>query len=462
MTLRARLTLWYTAVLAAVLVIFGAIVFLTLTYSLITQIDDTLDRTADDILRASQMPELEITLRALDLTTNVYVQFWQGNDQLVWQSANTPGIEGPFDPDSLHVEENTFSSRETNTLNLRVLTVPLVLRPEGTIVGYLQLARSLDTIDTVREILLIVLVGGGFVAVVLAGAVGYMTARTALRPIDQVTETALQITRADDLSRRIPVSAPPTSEDGRLILAFNETLERLEALFETQRRFLADVSHELRTPLTAIRGNIDLMRHIGEADPESLNAITGEVDRMTRLVGDLLLLARAESGKLPLAEGIVELDTLMLDVYQQAKVIAQGRVEVRIGHEDQARVLGDRDRLKQVLLNLVTNALDYTPAGGMVNLSLQCVDDWARLSVSDNGQGIPEDELPHIFQRFYRVDRSRKRKASGGVGLGLSIANWIVLSHGGRIEVTSERGEGSTFSVWLPRVEEDCGDHSGE
>lgn len=239
-------------------------------------------------------------------------------------------------------------------------------------------------------------------------------------------------------------------EVGRLIQAFNESLERLENLFETQRRFLADVSHELRTPLTSIRGNVDLIRRMGEPDAESLDAITSEVDRMTRLVQDLLLLAQAETGKLPLASAVVELDTLMLEVYQQAKMLAQDKVAVRLGREDQARVFGDRDRLKQVLLNLVGNALEHTPPGGQVTLALSCVEDWARLTVTDTGAGIPQEELPHIFERFYRIDRSRRRTGAGGAGLGLSIAYWITRSHQGRLEVASEVGRGSTFSIWLP------------
>jgi signal transduction histidine kinase len=213
---------------------------------------------------------------------------------------------------------------------------------------------------------------------------------------------------------------------------------------------MADVSHELRTPLTVIRGNMDLIRRTGQADAESLETVVAEVDRMTRLVQDVLLLAQAEGGKLPLGRDLVELDTLMLEVFQQAKLLSQGRQEVRLGQEDQARVVGDRDRLKQVMLNLVANAVAFTPPGGVVTMALACVGGWARLTISDTGPGIPKDELPHIFERFYRVDRARKRSASGGAGLGLSIAYWIVRMHEGRIEVASEEGRGTTFSVWLP------------
>jgi signal transduction histidine kinase len=213
----------------------------------------------------------------------------------------------------------------------------------------------------------------------------------------------------------------------------------------------------LRTPLTAIRGNVDLIQRLGSADAESLDAIRSEVDRMTRLVRDVLLLAQAESGNLPLARNIVELDTLLLEVFKEGRLLAQDRVDVRLGSEDQVRVMGDRDRLKQVALNLVGNALEYTPPGGSVTLGLACVGDWARLTVSDTGPGIPREELPHIFERFYRIDRSRRRSGPGGAGLGLSIAYWITRSHNGRIEVSSEPGQGSTFSVWLPRLTDSSG-----
>jgi signal transduction histidine kinase len=284
--------------------------------------------------------------------------------------------------------------------------------------------------------------------------IGWLTAGRALRPLDTITQTALQITRADDLSRRIPLGGSSKDEVSRLGMAFNESLERLEKLFNAQRRFLADVSHELRTPLTAIRGNVDLLRRMGGADADSLNAIQSEAERMSRLVGDILLLAQADTGHLPLARDRVELDTLLLEVFREAQVLAAG-VHVGIGEIDQIAINGDRDRLKQLLLNLVSNALKFTPEGGRVTLGLGRVNQWARLTVSDTGAGIPPADQPHIFERFYRVDKARSR-ALGGAGLGLSIAQRIAQMHAGRIEVASDgvAGHGSAFSVWLPLAAE--------
>jgi signal transduction histidine kinase len=273
--------------------------------------------------------------------------------------------------------------------------------------------------------------------------------------LETVTQVATHITRADDLSRRIPFSGEPTDEVGQLIVAFNATMARLETLFTTQRRFLADVSHELRTPLTVIKGNVGLLRRMGgPVDEESLASIETEVDRLTRLVGDLLFLAQAESGKMPLDMHPVDLDTVLLEVFQQMRVLAGERLQIKVVEIDQVEVIGDRDRLKQVLLNLVGNAIKYTPAGGQVLLSLAKQKDQARLLIKDTGPGIPAEDLPHIFERFYRAEKSRTRGAGGGFGLGLSIAYWIIRNHGGRIEVDSKEGTGTTFCVWLPLAQE--------
>jgi signal transduction histidine kinase len=460
-TLRIRLTVWYTVVVTAVLVLFGSVVYLLVSQSLLDQAQNTLLETANDLLLASRRDVRGITLPPLDLTANVYVQVWDARGNLLVESANLMSMGDPLDAARLGVTVPTVEEVMIGPAHLMVLTVPVVSPPSTEILGLLQLASSLETVDHVRRMLLFVLGGGALLAVALTSLVALTTLRTALRPLGQVTEVALQISRADDLSRRIPLGGPPGGEVGKLVVAFNDTLERLENLFEAQRRFLADVSHELRTPLTSIRGNVDLIRRMGVADPESLEAITSEVDRMTRLVRDLLLLAQAESGKLRLAQDEVELDTLLLEVYKQTKALAQDRVEVRLGQEDQARVVGDRDRLKQMLLNLSANAIEYTPPGGVVTLGLARVGDRARLIVADTGPGIPQDELPHIFERFYRIDRSRKRTNGGGAGLGLSIAYWIARSHNGHLEVASEVGQGTTFSVWLPLARGEVAGESG-
>jgi len=286
-------------------------------------------------------------------------------------------------------------------------------------------------------------------AILVTAVVGYFSVGIALEPLAHVTALADRIIHADDLSRRLPVPSGAGDEVWTLVQAFNATLGRLEALFQAQRRFIADVGHELRTPLTVIKGNAQWMRRIGELDKEALDSIEEEADRMNRLVEDLLLLARAEAGKLPLRRDDVMLDAILTDVLREMQVVARAKgVHLQADMPQPVQVRGDADRLKQVFLNLVGNAVKYTPEGGKVMLSLTVEGEWAVCRVQDTGPGIPPEDLPHVFERFYRADKARSR--GKGFGLGLSIAYWIVKHHGGRIDVASRVGEGTTFTVYLP------------
>ena len=464
MSIRLRLTLWYTLVLSALLGVIGFAVFNVFAATLQANADRALEETTDQVFRVTRafavLDEIRISVPVeadVFRTSGLYLQVIDLEGRVVRQSAFLGGYDQPLDPEAFRSPEAATSRLRHDVYidraHLRVLTAPI---PPTQPVGYLQVGLSLDANDEALAQLTRILLLGGAAGVVLAGVGGAFLARQALRSIDTITQTAIAITDAGDLSRRIPT---PVARDevGRLASTFNRMLERLETLFRSQQRFTADVSHELRTPLTTIRGNVDLMRRTRAADDASLDAIQSEADRMTRLVGDLLLLAQADAG-LPIRREPVSLDTLMLEVYRQISVIAKG-VDVTIGDEDAVSVMGDPDRLKQLLINLADNAIRYTPAGGRVTLSLKRLDGWAQLGVSDTGPGIPPEHLPHIFDRFHRVDKARSRRDSradgalgGGAGLGLSIAQWIAQSHGGRIEVHSEVGKGTTFTVSLPEL----------
>ena len=456
MSLRLRLTILYSALTGGILLIFGALVYVLVNVLLTSQIDATLQQTALDItrnIRVDSVGQLNlVTLPQLDLTANVYVQIWDLEGNLRSSSPSVSRLDQALDPSGLSATQPVFRDATVQSVHLRVLTVPLVIAVENEKrpVGVIQAAANLGVVDATRRTLLEVVLVTAVVSMFLAAFASWFVLGRAVAPLAAVTETALQISRADDLSRRIPYRGPETDEGGRLVSAFNKTLERLEALFTTQQRFLADVSHELRTPLTVIKGNVELMRKMGCVDEESLSSIEDESDRLTRLVGDLLLETQAESGKLPLSFAPVELDTLLLEVFKEMRVLARDRVKLKLTEIDQIQVNGDRDRLKQVLINLVSNAVKYTPQGGEITLSLGKVGDNARLIVHDTGPGIPRADLPHIFERFYRAEKSRTRSKSGGFGLGLSIAYWIVSHHGGRIEVDSQEGQGTTFCIWLP------------
>jgi signal transduction histidine kinase len=332
-------------------------------------------------------------------------------------------------------------------VHLRVLTVPLLF--DGRQIGVMQVGASLTLLDSVRYDLIYIIIGTAVIAVLIVALGSWILLGRTLAPLEAIADTVDQINHADDLSRRVPYDGEREDEIGNLVESFNQTLERLESLFTSQQRFLADVSHELRTPLTVIKGNVDLIRRIKEADEESLTSIDQEAGRLTRLVGGLLMLAQAESGKLALNISPLELDLLLTEVFTEMCVLAGAKVKVHLNEIDQVMVNGDRDRLKQVLLNLTANAIQYTPQGGEIFLSMKKIGDQARIIIRDTGPGIPAEDLPHIFDRFYRAEKSRTRSSSSGFGLGLSIAKWIVEHHNGHIEVESKEGLGTSFVIWL-------------
>ena len=451
MSLRLRLTLLYTTLLVGILFLFGSLVYWLVNATLLDQVDTNLTVNARQIvslLRANENNQFDVrSIAAFRSSDNLEFQIWNRDNFLI-VARPMPRVT-PLDESALSSSAPVFTNNRLEDTHLRVLTVPLVTRrgPAGT----LQIAAHLDFIDLLLRTLAIMLAVIAVLATIVASFWIWLVNGRALAPLATMTSVATQISHADDLARRIPqVGAAPGDEVDQLILAFNDTLERLEQLFTTQRRFLADVSHELRTPLTVIKGNASLMRKYGEVDEESLASIEAEVDRLTRMVGDLLLLAQAESGRLPLARDVVELDTVLLEVFHQMRTLAGERISVRVAEIDQVQVTGDRDRLKQVLLNLMSNAVQYTPAGGQVSVALRKDEHEAQVVISDSGPGIPAQDLPHIFERFYRGEKSRKRGQGSGFGLGLSIAYWIVRSHEGRIEVQSKEGQGTQFTIHLP------------
>ena len=452
MSLRLRLTILYSALTGGILLVFGVLIYFLVNVLLVTQIDDTLIQASADLLKdwhVDARGEIDQgSLPDLNTATNVSYQVWNRRGQLSFASPNLVMVSEPLDSIGYEADMSIYRDSYTARGHLRVLTIPL--EAGGRPLGTLQVAASMEMVDLTRRLLLQVIVVIAGASMLVAAAASWFAIGRALAPLAAVTETALQISRADDLSQRIPNPGPTQDEVGQLIAAFNETLERLEHIFTSQQRFLADVSHELRTPLTVIKGNADLMRRMNQVDEESLSGIEDEADRLTRLVGNLLLEAQAESGKLPLHFAPLELDTLLLEVFKEMRVLARDRVRIKLTEIDQIMVNGDRDRLKQVLINLVSNAIKYTGQGGEVYLSLGRVGDTARMIVRDTGQGISPQDLPHIFERFYRAEKSRSRSKVGGFGLGLSIAHWIVEHHGGRIEVDSTEGQGTTFCIYLP------------
>lgn len=458
MPIRIRLTVWYTLLLGATLIIASTLLYLVLEFSLHTQVDTNLQDRAQQIvgrIKGEAIFDLQagalIIPEANDFSsTATYIQIIGRDGEIVSVSNNLGGERFPVDRAILKENltgQSRFKTIEIDSVPLRIFSTPLVANRQ--VVGALQVGQPIQGIENTLRQVLVFLTGGTVGALALAFILGAVLSWAALRPIEKVTQTATRIVSAQDLKQRLP-PAPTNDEIGRLTNTINDMLERLDKFFQAQVHLSADVSHELRTPLTAIRGNVDLLRRGAANDPEELNealtVIDGELDRMSRIVADLLLLSQADAG-LSLRMQPVELDTVMLEVYRQARVIANG-VTMQLGHEDQAIVQGDGDRLKQLLINLVTNAIKHTPPGGTITLSLHREADWVRITVADTGRGIASTDLPHIFDRFYQGSDDGKI----GHGLGLSIAQWIAQAHGGEITVDSELGKGSVFTLWLPKT----------
>lgn len=476
MTIRSKLILLYSGLLAIIVVAFGISMFAVTRWVLVNSVNTTLAETAAEIWQRSSTGEIrsfgsssEIVIflpSDLDFfrASGVVVQIWELKEdgyRLIKASSNLGNYPDPLDPVALRQEQQSFqnSPEVPNSLyttvrindgDWRVLTLPSNLR--GVVI---QAATSFEAVNQSSQGLLVIVVVATGIALIGSVVLGLWLSDRVLKPIDDITRSAAQITAAADLKTRIPWNGP-MDELGRLIMVFNSAMQRLEHLFSVQQRFVADVSHELRTPLTAIIGNVEIIKRYG-MDAASLDAIESEAQRMSRLVNDLLLLARADVGELKLNLDEVDLDIIVGEAYREARILAKDRdLKITVVDFEPVRILGDADRLKQLLFNLIGNAIKFTPDGGQITINLRKTERNAVIQVQDTGPGIAPEDMKRIFDRFYQADTSRARtNASGeGAGLGLSIAWWIAQAHGGNIQVDSKLGEGTTFTIRLPHIEE--------
>lgn len=479
-SLRLRLTAVATALLATGLALFGTLVYAVSARTLDLEVDRALADRARVVIAQVTVSRtasgLQVQLPDVDaIAAGGAVVQVTGFDGTIVRSALLGRATLPLSDAArraAEVGESSFETTELEGVRLRIAAAPLTWR--GETLGVLLVARPLGSTEVVTGGLRIVLVATGAVVLVLGAAGSWLVTRRALRPLDDFAREAGAIGSTQDFRRRLPSDViANVSEVRTLGLTFNAMLDRLEQAFgavqegnrrleaalQSQRRFVADASHELRTPLTTIRGNAHLLLR-GDALPladraEMVGQVASEADRMARLVGDLLTLARADGGGLALAGSRrpVMLRPLLESVAAQGRSLGGGRVAVSVipftGDGD-LEVDGDPDALRQLVLALVDNAVKYTPPGGSVSLALsaihgaECV---ARLSVIDTGMGIAPEDLPLVFDRFFRADRSRH---TAGSGLGLSIARWIAEAHGGTVQVESSVGAGSMFTVTLP------------
>lgn len=481
LSIRARLTLWFTGILAATLILLGGVSYVLLMRGLWQDVDATLEGVAKTVARAADgrqadilPPDMDEVLRRFfgPSFTERFYQFLDPRGRLDPRRPRFGDEPLHINPKALKDAEDGYATFETVPGNgrfpIRVITFPVA--QHGQMVNVLQVGMSLEGLYMARQHFLWTLAALVPLALVLGGTGGWLLARRALRPVDQMTRTTRRI-EAEHLAQRLE-GAEVDDELGRLARTLNEMLARLEAAFAQVRRFSADASHELKTPLTVLRGEIEVALRNPRDSAEYQRVLTSvleEVESMTLLVDDLLLLARADAGALRWDVTPVELDRLVEEVAKEGEILGRGKqVQVKIQELEPLVVQGDGPRLKQLLRNLVDNGVKYTPSGGHVTLALRAVGrevppepnstfdirhskspDWAEIEVRDTGIGIPSEALPRIFERFYRVDPARSRE-TGGAGLGLCIAKTIAEAHGGRIEVQSGPGPGSTFTLLLP------------
>lgn len=315
----------------------------------------------------------------------------------------------------------------------------------------IESGAPMDTVQSVLDHWLLFLVTGlPLVAVVAVGG-GYVLVKRALTPVDQIAASAERIS-SQNLSERLPV-AHTGDELQRLSLALNHMIQRLDEAFQHSRRFVADASHELRTPLTVLRGELETMVEEPRLAPD-LRARVGsaleEVERLAKIVEGLFAISRLDAGEAQAEWAQVDLARLTASTADQMYLLAEDKkIRVTCAAPNEVWVKGDRARLKQVVVNLLDNAIKYTPEGGAVDITVAARDHQAVLEVADTGIGIPSEALPRVFERFYRVDKARSRE-QGGAGLGLSIVKSICTAHHGRVEANSISGQGSRFRVELP------------
>ncbi|MDH4079048.1 MAG: ATP-binding protein [Nitrospira sp.] len=461
MPLRVRLTLWYGSALALVLIIFSVVLYAMTARNLRDAVDESLEDTATIAVRSLEergflplLNERELLSQFPELARiDKFFQIFSPSGTITISSPNIKHHDVPLSRTALETAFSGHSIFESakypNEPPLRVISVPIMYR--GNLLYIVQVGTSMETVGETLHRFLILLVVAMPIALAVSLAGGWFLAGRALRPVDEITLAAQRIA-AGDLTQRLGMP-PAQDEIGRLAATFNNMIGRLDASFRQIRQFTSDASHELRTPLTVMKGETDLILRRPrplEDYKTVLESNLEEIDRMTRIVDELLFLSRADMGEVKMDALPVALEALVEDVHRQARLLGHDRnIEVVLGTVVPLVVQGDDLRLRELLLNLVENAMKYSHPGGKVEIALLRERQEARLSITDHGIGIAPDDHKRIFQRFFRTDVARAHTKKG-TGLGLAICAWIADLHKGRVEVQSELGQGATFTVVLP------------
>jgi len=463
-SIKVRLTFWYAMTLAVILAVSALFSYHYFSHNLGKQVDRqvreiarTLEQHRIKEHRGSDILESCEHLQDMAHSYNwtAFLVLRDSSLQVVCSTDNLVERELPFGP--IARQQVRWLNEHMETLErddggvLRLLSFPLVSSERLT--GVIQVAMELGPLqETIEELRLIYLVVGPFAIFWLCLGCWLLADRT-IAPIIEVTEAAQGIT-ADNLSRRLP-SGNHQDELAQMVARLNQMLDRLEKSFRRIRQFSGDASHELRTPLTILRGETEVTLRWAKTPDEfrdMLRSNMEEIDRMERIIESLLTLAKSEVGELTLEMKELSLSDLVQELYLQSSLLCEAKhikIQLLLEVEEEIRIRGDDLRLRQMFLNIISNGIKYMPENGHMEITLAMEDSFARVDITDSGIGIPAEHLPHIFDRFYRVDKARNRM-DGGTGLGLAIVKWIVEAHGGSIKVTSEVNKGSSFSVRLP------------
>ena len=456
-TLRARFALWLTLLILTFLAALGGFVYFTLSRSLYGALDDALVLSAEHISASLREDDGSLLMPLVAANAPDLVEFdafiQRGLTLIVFSpTGELLQAVGPFRREPFPIPLSPAQTRPQTRIDrngndpIRVYDLPISDR--GQTVGWVQTMQSLVSVEDALDRLRTALFIGSSLLSLLAGVAGYFLAGRALAPIDEITNTARRISTAE-LSARL--NLPDTGDEvSRLAATFDEMLARIETGFDRERRFTADASHELRTPLTAMKTILEMVGTGERSAAEyrlALDDLAEETDRLHALVQELLQLARGEGGG-ELQREEIDLTLLLADVADSLRPLMQSKgIDLRSDLPATLTISGDTDQLIRLFVNLLDNALHYTEKG-TISLSAQETEGYARIDIADTGIGISPEHLPHIFERFYRVESAR---SSRGTGLGLSIARQIVQAHGGRLTAQSEVGQGTTFSVYLPQ-----------
>ncbi len=461
-SIRFRLTVWYAGLLAGLVVLFGASVYIGLGHYLKRTLTDSLTKEARQVgetllvnisLSGEAYVVDEIKEHLAPEINGVFVRVTRGDGSPLYTSGSPR--DGSFDPGKVTVahDDSTEPSSRIEHLeggtDLIVCAVPFTSRDGSRFL--VEAGAPLKQSQSVLHGLLLTFALGLPLVVALAVAGGYVLMRRALAPVGEITRTAEQIT-SRNLSDRLPV-VKTGDELEALSTALNRMISRIEHSFRHINRFSADASHELRTPLTVLRGELEAIAQRPELAldvRETIGSALEETERLSKIVESLLAISRLDAGEALMTRERFDLAELVAGTADQMRLLAEDKqIALKCNAPGRVEVEGDPHRLKQIVVNLVDNAIKYTCEGGKVEISAVAVSDNAVLEVTDTGIGIPPESIPHVFERFYRVDKARSRQM-GGAGLGLSIVKSICAAHQGRVSVESSEGKGTRFTVELP------------